>query len=128
MKEIKNKIINSLEFGMATYVWEAPEDPDYEICRWVPNEYYSREKDFIKDGDYYIYPKLPNCKVHKDCFKRPQKRYTIALFHKRKNGNYGLKVIGNRLQDLTPEELQDFSELKQHGFEVLNNKDENKEF
>lgn len=126
MKKIKNKRINNLEFGTATYIMETPKDPDYEICRWVPNQYYGREKNFIKDGDYYIYPKFPNCRVHKDCFKYPETRYTIAFFRKREDEDYEFEFLGDRPLDMTTEELPDFWELIKYGFEVLNNSEDEK--
>lgn len=123
-----NKRINDLEFKVATYLCEPPEYPDYHINKYYPNGFYGREKDFIKDGDFYVYPEHPNCRVHKNCFKNPQSCYAIAGFHRDREGYYELQFIGDRPLDLTPEELKDFWELIKFGYEVLNNKEEDKEF
>ena len=72
---IEKKRIGDLEFRPATYLlpkdkW--PKNPAYHIDYWYPNGYYGRENEFIKEGDWYLYPDNHHCRVHKDCFKYPQ--------------------------------------------------------
>ena len=56
---IERKRIENLEFSPASYLlpkekW--PENPSWHIDYWYPNGYYGRESEFIKEGDWYLYP------------------------------------------------------------------------
>lgn len=124
MKNIKRRIGN-LEFRIATYLGEVPENPSYSIDKWHPNEYYGKEKDFIEENnEFYRHPKYPNCYVHKDCFKNPESCYSIAHFDIDRSGHYNLHIVDNRTLDLNHDELKDFWELAHYGDKILNNKNE----
>lgn len=125
---IESKRIGNLEFKVASYLLpedKLPEHPSYHINYYYPNLYYKREKDFIKEGDWYIYPDMKNCRVHKDCFKHKQSCFAIASFDYDKEGYYELHFIGDRPLNITKEERETFWELLQYGNKVLNkNKEE----
>ena len=121
-----NKRIGNLEFRPASYLlpkdkW--PEKPAYHIDIWYPNGYYGREKDFIEDGEFYLYPDMPNCRIHKDCFKSKESCMAIASFNYNEHEEfYELSFVGDRpIHYLdTPELREDFFELIQYGNKVLN--------
>ena len=122
-----NKRIGNLELRRASYLLpeeEYPEHPSYHIDYWYPNGYYGKENEYIKDGDWYIYPDNSYCRVHKDCFKNPQSCFAIASFDYDKEGFYELHFIGDRPLHITEEERKIFWELIIFGDKELNKKDE----
>ena len=122
-----NKRIGNLELRRASYLLpeeEYPEHPSYHIDYWYPNCYYGKENEYIKDGDWYIYPDNSYCRVHKDCFKNPQSCFAIASFDYDKEGFYELHFIGDRPLHITEEERKIFWELIIFGDKELNKKDE----
>lgn len=128
---IKKKRIGDLEFRPATYLLpkdEWPKNPSWSIDFWYPNGYYGRESEFIKEGDWYLYPDTPHYRVHKDCFKHPQSCMAIASFNYNEHeGCYELEFVLDRPISL-PKELRDtFWELLEYGFNQLNNQEENEE-
>ena len=128
---IKSKRIENLEFGPASYLLpkeEYPKNPAWHIDYWYPNGYYGRESEFIKEGDWYLYPDNPHCRVHKDCFKNPQSCMAIASFnYNNHEGCYELEFVGDRPIQLTKEERDIFWELLEYGFKQLNNQEEDEE-
>ena len=122
-----NKRIGNLELRRASYLLpkeEYPEHPSYHIDYWYPNCYYGKENEYIKDGDWYIYPDNSYCRVHKDCFKNPQSCFAIASFDYDKEGFYELHFIGDRPLHITEEERKIFWELIIFGDKELNKRDE----
>lgn len=120
---IESKRIGNLEFRKATYLLpddKLPEHLSYHIDYWVPNCYYGREKEFIKDKDWYVYPDNSHCRVHKDCFKNPESCFAIASFNYDKEGYYELTFIADRPLNITKEEREIFWELIQYGYKQLN--------
>lgn len=127
MKKIESKRIGNLEFRKASYLLpedEWPENPAYDIIYWYPNCYYKRENEFIKDGDWYLYPDNPYSRVHKDCFKNEQSCFSIAFFNIDSEGTYELRFVGDRPLNITLEERDIFWKLIKYGYEKLNSKDE----
>lgn len=115
---------DNLEYRTCSYLGNPPEHIGWEICKWEPNNYYGRESDFIKDGDYY-HPNSKNYNfvhvIHKDCFKHPESSYTIASWHwDDHEGCYDLEFCGNRPMLLSDKEWQTFRELLDYGFRQLN--------
>lgn len=116
------KRIGNLEFRPASYLlpknkW--PENPAWHIDYWYPNIYYGRESEFIKDGDWYLYPDNKMCRVHKDCFKNKQSCMAIALFYYN-DGTYNIEFVGNRPLSLSKEEKEILWELLDYGYNQLN--------
>lgn len=122
---IKNKRIGDLEFRPATYLLpknEYPKNPAWHIDFWYPNAYYGKESEYIKEGDWYLYPNSPHCRVHKDCFKHPQSCMAIASFnYNNHEGCYELEFVGDRPLSLSKEDREIFWELLEYGFKQLNN-------
>lgn len=114
---------DNLEYRICSYLGNPPEHIGWEICKWEPNNYYGRESDFIKDGDYY-HPNSKNYNfvhIHKDCFKHPESSYTIASWYwDDHEGCYDLEFCGNRPMLLSDKEWQTFRELLDYGFRQLN--------
>ena len=124
---IERKRIGDLEFRQATYLLpkeKLPENPAWHIDYWYPNGYYGRESEFIKDGDWYLYPDNHHFRVHKDCFKNPQSCMAIASFNYNSHeGCYELEFVGDRPMSLPRELKETFWELLKYGFNQLNNKE-----
>ena len=128
-----NKRIGNLEIRQASYLlpkekW--PKYPSYHIDYWYPNGYYGRESEFIhpielgiENTDWYCYPDIPHCKIHKDCFKNPQSAMSIASFN-RIDGYYQLSFIDDRPLKITKEERDIFWELIEYGYKELNKDEE----
>lgn len=117
------KRIKNLHFRKAIYIGEEPEHPSYHIDKWYPNPHYKREKDYIKDGDYYKYkePEYANCRIHKNCFKNRECCYAIGCFsYDKHEGYYEFSFVGNRPLELTDTERVTFWNLISYGFTVLN--------
>lgn len=125
---IKSKRINKLELRRATYLLpesEYPEHPSYHIDLWYPNSYYGRDDEFPedpRDPSYRLYPDMPSCRVHKECFKHPETCFAIASFDWDKEGYYELHFVGNRPIEYlkTPEDRETFWELITYGDKQLN--------
>ena len=124
---IEKKRIKDLEFAPVSYLFPKekwPENPSWHINYWYPNGYYKRESEFIKEGDWYLYPDNYHCRVHKDCFKNPQSCMAIASFNYNDHeGCYELKFVGDRPIQLTKEERDIFWKLLEYGFKQLNKYD-----
>ena len=120
------KRIGNLEFRKASYLCgeeDLPKHIGYDINKWVPNSYYGKESDFIKDSEFY----RPNsehysfCRIHKDCFTHPEYCYSISRFYwDNSEGCYEFEFIGNRPTQLIEEERKVFWELVDYGFKQLN--------
>lgn len=115
--------IGNLKFRQTSYLSEPPEHIGYEICKFEPNNYYGRESEFIKDGEYY----RPDdkhydfVKIHKSCFESPEISYTIASWKWNKHDNcYDLSFCGDRPLYLNNEEWKIFKHLLTYGFHKLN--------
>lgn len=120
--------IGNLEFAPATYLlpkdnW--PKHPAYHINYYYPNGYYGHEYEYIKDGDWYLFPEYPHCKIHKDCFKHEQSCMAIASFNYNDHeGCYELEFVGDRPISLSKEERDIFWKLLEYGFKQLNNQED----
>lgn len=123
---MESKRIGNLEIRQATYLLPTPpENPAYHIDYWYPNGYYGRENEFIKEGDWYVYPDNHHSRVHKDCFKYPQSCFAIASFtYNKREGYYEFEFIGDRPLQITLEEREIFWKLIEYGFKELNKEDE----
>lgn len=115
--------LDNLEFRKCSYIGKAPEHIGWEICKWKPNNYYGRESEFIRDGDFYH----PNdehydfVSIHKDCFKHPETSYTIASWSwNNRDECYDLFFCGDRPLQLTKEEWATFKRMLEYGFKQLN--------
>lgn len=116
--------INNLEFAPASYLLpkeDYPEKFSWHINYYYPNSYFGREKEFKKEGDWYLNPIIPHFRIHKDCFKHPQTCMAIASFnYNQHEGCYELEFIGDRPLSLSKEEREQFWELLEYGFKQLN--------
>lgn len=115
--------IQNLEFREASYLGEKPKHPSWNIYKWEPNGYYGNEHLYIKDGDYYKYkePEYGNCRIHKNCFKNKETRYSIASFYWDDHEEcFNFEFTENRPLSLTPKEKAVFWQLIEYGFKVLN--------
>lgn len=123
---MESKRIGNLEIRQATYLLPTPlENPAYHIDYWYPNGYYGRENEFIKEGDWYVYPDNHHSRVHKDCFKYPQSCMAIASFtYNKREGYYEFEFVGDRPLQITLEEREIFWKLIEYGFKELNKEDE----
>lgn len=115
--------IDNLEYRKCSYLGPEPEHCGWEICKWEPNDYYGKESEFTKDGEFY----RPNnehydfMKIHKDCFKRPEISYTIASWEWNDHEScYELEFIGDRPLNLDLESWKTFKSLLEYGFHQLN--------
>lgn len=113
--------IDTLEYAPCTYIGTPPEHIDYEIRRIVPNTYYGRESEFIKDGDYYKPKEYSWCRIHKDCFKNPETKYTIGTWRYDEHEEwYEFQFCGDRPIDLTDSEWINFKHILKYGYRQLN--------
>lgn len=108
-----------LELVPSTYLGTPPEHPGMSIIIWRTNSNYKKEKEYIKDGDYYYKEDYPNFRYHKDCFKNPFYNYAIAHFIYDK-GCYTLEFIDDRPLELDNKQWIRLKELIKEGFETLN--------
>ena len=128
--KMERKRIKNLEFYKASYLGTPPKHISYQINKYVPNDNYGRESEYVidpKNAEYYIKEGYPNWHIHKDCFKYKESSYAIADFEWDDSKNcYKFEWIGDRPSDLSDEERNIFEELIQYGFKVLNNNGNNK--
>ena len=113
--------INPFTFKKCDYLGPTPDNPDWEIVKWVENIYYNKQDGYIKDGDFY-YPK-DNCSwsIHKSCFKNPKSCYTVAIFYfNEKELSWDLRCF-EHIVDFNDEEIIKFWNLIKRGFDYLNN-------
>lgn len=119
------KRIGDLEFAPATYLlpeekW--PKNPAWHINYYYANIYYGREDEFIKDGQWYLYPDNHHCRVHRDCFKHKQSCMAIGSFeYDKSEGVYEFSFVGDRPLSLNENERKTFWELIEYGYKQLNN-------
>lgn len=114
--------IGNIMFKKASYLCKEPPIPSYHINRCLPNDYYGRESEYTKEGDYYVHPELPYLKVHKSCFKNPESCYAIASFdYNERREEWKFSYIGDRPLELSEEETKDFLKIIKYGFEQLKN-------
>lgn len=113
----------NLEFTKSSYFREPPEHIGYSIIKWEPNNYYGRESEFIKDGEFY-HPNDEHYEfvhIHRSCFKSPETSYAIASWDWNEHEEcYDLSFVGDRPLNLTSEEWTIFRELLEYGFKQLN--------
>lgn len=126
MNSIEKLRIKNLEFRKSSYLGQEPENPSYSIDKWYKNEYYKQEKNYIKEGEFYRYPDPEICcKIHKNCFKNKECCYTIAHFVWDEHEEYyNFEFVTDRPLDLTDQERVVFWRLIEHGFNVLNRREE----
>ena len=116
-----NLRIKNLSFNPCGYLGDKPEKYSWAIDYWYPNPYYNKENDFIKEGDHYLYPDPPKCRVHKSCFKNKECRYTIATFDYDSHEDfYELHFCMDRPLSLNDEERDIFWKLIKYGNDELN--------
>lgn len=127
--DIKNKRIGDLSFSKASYLCTEPEFPAYHINYHYPNDFYGKEKDFIKlDDEFYEYPeshaKNSHFRIHKSMFKHPECSLAIAAFrYDKESKEYTLEYVCDRpLTYIKRYNIQDFHELISYGFKHLNPK------
>jgi hypothetical protein len=113
--------LGNLELRKAVYICKEPKYPSYHIDKWEPNKYYKQEREYIKDGDYYRPKDSYKYRIHKNCFKNPETCYSVASFHRDKEGFYELRFICDRPLNLSKEEREIFWKLVSIGNDILNN-------
>ncbi len=118
--------INNIEFKYSEL------NKKYEIVKWFPNEFYSKEGDFDYNSDKnsYTYKLGDNrsgwCWISPDCFKNPESCFVIAFFDVVKDGDPDLRWCGKRPLDLDESEFSDFMMVVRLAYDEFNNsKDEN---
>ncbi len=81
----------------------------HEIILWYPNHYYGKESDYDLNRweDDYCPKNTIGVHIGKSCFIDPEHCYVIADLIKTKEG-FDLKTVGNRVLDLSEEDLNDF--------------------
>lgn len=95
----------------------------FEILYYTPNPHYGKEKDYIKEGSYYI-PKIKTINkysIHEDCFKHPESSFVLA-FIKINYKEYeatNIQSVGNRPMELKPYEQLIFNELAHIGYKFI---------
>lgn len=119
LKEFEQGITLSLD--LASYLGDPPKHRAWHINRWTKNNYYNREKDFIKiDENFYSSSQNSIFHIHKDCFKHPLTSYAIATFEwDDHDESYEFKYIGDRPLDLEDNEQELFRKLIEEGFSKL---------
>lgn len=115
------KRINNLAFCPCTYLCNPPKTPNFEIVKYVDNPYYQRESNFIKEGDFYR-PKDETynyVRIHKNCFKNPESRYTVAEFKYEENaGDYSI-LCYSHITEFNDTEMLNFRDLVTYGITYL---------
>jgi hypothetical protein len=112
--------IDNLSLDKATYKSKIPKHIAYQINRWMPNDYYGKEKDYIKVNDeFYQNLDTPKCRIHKSCFTSPEVSFTIATFRWYENKGYILEFEADEPMRLNYSERQVFWELLEEGFKIL---------
>ena len=112
--------IDNLSLDKATYMGKIPKHIAYQINRWMPNDYYGKEKDYIKVNDkFYQNPDTPKCRIHKSCFTSPEVSFTIAAFRWYENKGYILEFEADEPIRLNYSERQVFWKLLEKGFKIL---------
>lgn len=88
--------IKNLEFKKCTYIGKIPIICDYEIVIWLPNKYYNKQSEYIKEGDYYYKDKATyHHKFHKSVFENPE--YCLTLLKFEYNDNcYEINFVEDR--------------------------------
>lgn len=119
------KRLGNLAFERASYLGKEPSHPSWYIDYWYPNDYYGKEKYFIKvDENYYTYPNMPNCKVSVNCFKHKECSIAICAFgYNEEKKCYELEFIGDRpITYLNNSKIDQtiFFNLIKYGFKQLN--------
>jgi len=97
--------IGNIEFRLAKSLAYPSEDYVDIIC-WYPNSYYGREKDFIKDGEFYIDREYPSIRTHESCFKNKESCYTVATIDIEEEPD--VCSVGLRAFNLSEEEYKNF--------------------
>lgn len=112
--------IDNLSLDKATYLGKTPEHITYQINRWLPNDYYGKEKDYIKVNDeFYQNLDTPKYRIHKSCFVSPEISFTIAAFRWYKDKGYILEFETDEPMRLNYSERQVFWKLLEEGFKIL---------
>lgn len=116
-----NKRIENLEFRPASYLFDTPEIPAWEIIYWRPNQYYGHENEYEKvDQTHYKGPG-DGYYIHESCFEHPETCFTIASFEYNKGEEeYELQFCGNRPLSLSDNEKTIFWDLINYGYNELN--------
>lgn len=111
--------INNLEFR--EYTSTKKDKPLYEIVKWYPNIYFGKEEDYKKEGyiDTKDFLQKGGINISKLAFTLPQTCIVIAFIEKGSE-DWGLKSVGERLLELTPEEWEDFHQIYTLGQSKLN--------
>lgn len=95
----------------------------YEIVKWQSNPYYGREQEYRDNGyvDSFLGDSLTNNgrSIQKTSFSLPETCYVLAFVEKG-NESWELRSVGERLLELTPEEVTTFFEVYRKGQKKLN--------
>ena len=119
---IKPLRIGNLMFRKATYLSKEPEFPSWHIDFLYPNPYYGKEKEYVKEGDYYVKDATNpfHIRYHKSCFKHKESCYSVASFNRDKEGFYELSFIEDRPLSLNGKDLDDLWKIIKYGSKELN--------
>lgn len=121
-KGLDNLRIGNLEFMKASYLCREPSMPSYDIVLWTPNEYYGKEKDYVKlNKEYYCKPNNTLSRVHRSLFKLKETNMTIAQFYYDKDEDcYRFEYVGDRPLWIDKGEILSLFKLIKYGFIKLN--------
>lgn len=87
-------------------------DALYEILAYYPNPYYGREKEYVKDGEWFHPKDSPHSSIHKDCFKNRQSCYVIAWIRWNRAGDeFDIHSVGTRAFDLDEEDERSLKKI-----------------
>lgn len=117
-----SKRIGNLELMEASYLCKKPSIVSWHIVKWYQNEYFGKEKDYIKlNHEFYCAPNNTGYRIHSNCFKYKECNYAIATFDwNEKEECYNFSYINDRPIDLNEEETKNFIKLINYGFHQLN--------
>lgn len=84
----------------------------HEIVVWEENHYFGKEEDFELSfgGEFYRLKEDSAIGISKNHFTNPEYCYVVAFLIKGKEV-YDLRTVGNRVLDLSPQDLEDFMKV-----------------
>lgn len=114
---MENIIINNLEFRETRTMNGVLY---YEIIRWIDNDLFHAEMDYLNNGYIYAggYISKGNVYISLECFKNMKTALTLATFTIIFNKIHRHQLT-DRIKELTECELMDYNEVKRQGLRYL---------
>ncbi|NCD07667.1 MAG: hypothetical protein EOL97_16275 [Spirochaetia bacterium] len=116
---------NNIEFRQ--YKSTPVKEKLYEIIKWQPNFYYNQYEKYLDNGYIETFSgdsiTNGNHSIDKNCFFNPESCYVIGFIYlNKKEPCYYLETVGDRLCDLTDDEVLDFMKVYRKAMKKLNKK------